>query len=210
MKTRILFSLLVSVLIPSFTFAAKPKKNKKATPSPAPAALPDSLKPHDANGNGKIDADESAAVKKAFADNPKGQLAALDKNGNGQLEDAEMTAATSSSSTATANSARPGKLLKRADKNRNKKLDPEEVADLQKSFDADPKGALAKLDRNGNKKLDDKEIAKINERMSKAGKGRESAAPTSKSPTSSPTGTAAGTTKDVETVKPAEKPDVAK
>ena len=154
-------------------------------------------------------------MKKAFGENPKGPLAALDKNTNGQLEDAEITPASSGASGASAE--RPGRLLKKADKNHNQKIDPEEVAALQKSFDADPTGALARIDRNDNKKLDDKEIARINERMGKTGKGKKGAAPASTT-TPSATGATGSTSaassasaaaKSGETVKPAEKPEAA-
>jgi hypothetical protein len=44
----------------------------------------------DKNKNGVIDGDEVAAVRKAFAADPKGQFAAYDKNKDGQLDDAEI------------------------------------------------------------------------------------------------------------------------
>lgn len=212
MKTRLLIPLFVSLLVPGLSYAAKGKKNKKTAPTPATTSLTEPLKTYDANGNGKIDTDEAAAVKKAFGENPKGPLAALDKNSTGQLEDTEITPASSTASSKS--SERPGKLLKQADKNRNTRIDPEEVAALQKSFDADPSGPLAKIDRNGNKKLDDKEIAKINERMGKGGKGKKGAAPaatTSSAASAASSGASASSAaKSVETVKPTEKPEAAK
>lgn len=47
---------------------------------------------HDANKNGIIDGDEIAAVRKAFAAEPKGEFASYDKNTDGKLDDAEIGA----------------------------------------------------------------------------------------------------------------------
>jgi len=44
----------------------------------------------DANKNGVIDGDEIAAVRKAFAADPKGQFAAYDKDHDGKLSDDEI------------------------------------------------------------------------------------------------------------------------
>ncbi|MDP3071776.1 MAG: hypothetical protein Q8N18_15905 [Opitutaceae bacterium] len=44
----------------------------------------------DTNKNSVIDGDEVAAVRKAFAADPKGQFAAYDKNKDGKLDDAEI------------------------------------------------------------------------------------------------------------------------
>src|SRR5436853_7920916 len=44
----------------------------------------------DTNKNGIIDGDEVAAVRKAFAADPKGQFAAYDLNKDGKLDDAEI------------------------------------------------------------------------------------------------------------------------
>ena len=46
----------------------------------------------DANKNGVIDGDEVAAVRKAFAADPKGQFASYDTNKDGKLDDAEIAA----------------------------------------------------------------------------------------------------------------------
>ena len=45
----------------------------------------------DANKNNVIDGDEIAAVRAAFAAEPKGDLARFDTNQNGKLDDAEIT-----------------------------------------------------------------------------------------------------------------------
>src|SRR3954464_11382427 len=44
----------------------------------------------DTNKNGVIDGDEVAAVRKAFAEDPKGQFARYDANHDGKLDDAEI------------------------------------------------------------------------------------------------------------------------
>src|SRR3954463_6151665 len=44
----------------------------------------------DTNKNGVIDGDEVAAVRKAFAADPKGQFARFDANHDGKLDDAEI------------------------------------------------------------------------------------------------------------------------
>ncbi|MDP3071196.1 MAG: EF-hand domain-containing protein [Opitutaceae bacterium] len=46
----------------------------------------------DKNKNGVIDGDEVAAVRKAFAADPKGPFAAYDKNKDAKLDDAEIAA----------------------------------------------------------------------------------------------------------------------
>lgn len=45
---------------------------------------------YDTNKNGVIDGDEVAAVRKAFASEPKGEFAAYDQNHDGQLSDEEI------------------------------------------------------------------------------------------------------------------------
>jgi len=46
----------------------------------------------DTNKNGIIDGDEIAAVRKAFAADPKGQFAVYDANQDGKLDDREIAA----------------------------------------------------------------------------------------------------------------------
>lgn len=46
----------------------------------------------DTNKNSIIDGGEVAAVRAAFAAEPKGDLARFDENGNGKLDDAEIAA----------------------------------------------------------------------------------------------------------------------
>ena len=45
---------------------------------------------YDTNKNGVIDGDEVAAVRKAFATEPKGEFATYDKNNDGKLSDEEI------------------------------------------------------------------------------------------------------------------------
>ena len=47
---------------------------------------------YDTNKNGVIDGDEIAALRKAFADEPKGALHQYDSNGDGKLDDKEIAA----------------------------------------------------------------------------------------------------------------------
>ena len=51
------------------------------------------------------------------------------------------------------------KLAAKYDLNHNGKLDPDEIAAIQKDFAANPKGDLARFDTNHDGKLDDTEIA---------------------------------------------------
>lgn len=47
---------------------------------------------YDTNKNGVIDGEEIAAVRKAFAAEPKGEFARYDTNHDGKLDDAEIAA----------------------------------------------------------------------------------------------------------------------
>jgi len=47
---------------------------------------------YDTNKNGVIDGDEVAAVRKAYADDPKGEFAKYDSDHDGKLSDAEIAA----------------------------------------------------------------------------------------------------------------------
>ena len=47
---------------------------------------------YDKNKNGKIDADEKAAVRKDFAADPEGDLKRFDKNKDGKIDDDELAA----------------------------------------------------------------------------------------------------------------------
>ena len=47
---------------------------------------------YDTNKNGVIDGDEIAAVRRAFAAEPKGEFAIYDVNHDGKLDDAEIAA----------------------------------------------------------------------------------------------------------------------
>ena len=71
--------LLVALLVPVIAFAqaaAGPKARIFAK--------------YDTNKNGVIDGDEVAAVRKAFAADPKGEFASYDKDHDGKLSDEEI------------------------------------------------------------------------------------------------------------------------
>ena len=73
------YLLLVVLLVPVVAFAqvaAGPKARIFAK--------------YDTNKNGVIDGDEVAAVRKAFAADPKGEFASYDKDHDGKLSDEEI------------------------------------------------------------------------------------------------------------------------
>ena len=71
-------ALLAAVALPGASAAEGPKAKIFAK--------------YDANKNGIIDGNEIAAVRKAFAAEPKGEFAGYDKNTDGKLDDAEIAA----------------------------------------------------------------------------------------------------------------------
>lgn len=82
MKKTAIFSALIGLLAtgaPVGAFAAEGPKARIFTK-------------YDSNKNGVIDGDEIAAVRKAFAADPKGEFATYDRNGDGKLDDAEVAA----------------------------------------------------------------------------------------------------------------------
>jgi hypothetical protein len=76
--SALLIAVLALVVLPGASAAEGPKARIFAK--------------YDANKNGIIDGDEIAAVRKAFAAEPKGEFASYDKNTDGQLDDAEIAA----------------------------------------------------------------------------------------------------------------------
>ena len=80
-------ALFLALLAPAY--AAKADRKKPAADNAANAAI---LKKFDTNANGKIDGDEAAALRKAFADGKDQTLKALDKDGDAKLSDEEIAA----------------------------------------------------------------------------------------------------------------------
>lgn len=70
---------LALLLAPTAAFAAKADGPKAKT-----------FAKYDGNHDGKLDAEETAALQKDFAADPKGPLKHLDANGNGKLDAEEL------------------------------------------------------------------------------------------------------------------------
>ena len=68
--------------------------------------------------------------------------------------------------------ARPGRLLKTYDTDKNGAIDGTEVEALKKAFDADKTGPLQKLDANSDGTLDDSEVAAIKAHRGKGAAGK--------------------------------------
>ena len=206
MKLPHTLAAIVVVTLPAWAIAAKDGKAGQGRPGRPQAAseLSEVLKPFDKNGNRQIDADELAAVQKAFS-----ALGKLDKNANGEIEQGEVAAAATPAGRTRPDGvrARAAEGLKRVDTNGNHRIDPDEIATLEKML-ANGKGEmLKKLDQNGNGKLEESEIARLNERLEKGGAARRPGAggatttPSFRRPPEKP----ADSTKPAETIKPAEK-----
>jgi len=96
------------------------------------------LAKYDLNNDGKLDADEMAAIRKDFAANPEGELKRFDKNHDGKLSDEEIAAMI------------PGSTKKGGKKSGEKKSDsakPDETkADTAKSDETKPDAAKPAAD----------------------------------------------------------------
>lgn len=90
MKTISIIILTLSLSLGAHSvFAAKPPKaNAKAAKKAQKAGS--LIAKYDENKNGYIDADEVAAIQKAFATDPA--LKPFDKNGDGKLDEIEVSA----------------------------------------------------------------------------------------------------------------------
>lgn len=78
--------VLVTTLLPALALAVPADKAKKRTAArPASDGAAEVLKPFDKNENHQVDADELAAMQKSYA-----ALRKLDKNSNGEIEQAEV------------------------------------------------------------------------------------------------------------------------
>jgi len=205
MKLPCTFIALAALALPAFSFAADSAKSRPNRPQHAAAALDETLKPFDKNGNNQIDADELAAVQKAFS-----ALGKLDKNFNGEIEQSEVAVSAAPAGQARSEGMRTrfAEGFKKLDANGNHRIDPDEIATLEKMMAGGRGEMMKRLDQNGNGKLEESEIARLNERLEKGGAARRPG--TRGTPPNNfrrPPEKPAETTKPAETIKPAEKTD---
>lgn len=208
-KSIPLAAAFIVITLPGLTLAAKGGKAQAKHPQQPSGDLADALKPFDKNGNHQIDADELAAVQKVFT-----ALGKLDKNANGEIEQREVAAAS-----APARPGAPGgrlvkaaEGLKKVDKNGNRRIDPDEIPQLEKMLAAGAGEVMKRLDQNGNGKLEESEVARLNERLEKGlADGRRGAAggssttPGFRRPPEKTQEKPAESKAPAETIKPAEK-----
>jgi Ca2+-binding EF-hand superfamily protein len=202
MKLPHTLAVIIVVTLPAWAIAAKDGKGRPGHPQPA-SELSEVLKPFDKNGNRQIDGDELAAVQKAFS-----ALGKLDKNANGEIEQAEVAAAATPAGRTRPDGrrARAGAGLQKVDTNGNRRIDPDEIAPLEKMLASGRGEMLKKLDQNSNGKLEESEIARLNERLEKGGAARRPGAKGATTPGfRRPPQKPADATKPAETIKPAEK-----
>ena len=105
---RILLTLTLGAafVLPPATFAGRGKANKGARKGQRPGQV---VRTYDKDSNRQIEGDEAEALKKAFADDPKGPLAILDKNSNATLEDDEISKLNTRMSKRAERAAKKGK-----------------------------------------------------------------------------------------------------
>lgn len=186
--------VVAAALLPAVALAAPDAKGKKRRDAAHhDGAMAEVFKNFDKNGDHKIDADELPALQKAFS-----TLKGLDKNGNGEIELAEVE-----KPQAPVAGDRKGRMLehfKQIDKNGNHHIDTDEVEALQKMVAGGK--IMSRLDHNSNGKLEPDEVERLNQRLEHglAGKGRPSASPAAPSVRKAPE-------KPAETPKPEEKKD---
>lgn len=159
----------MAALLPAIAFAAPRERGKKRPDTARQSGdLGETLKTFDKNENRQIDADELPALQKAFS-----ALKHLDKNSNGEIEQAEVDAMK-----ARSREAGRGHMLagsRDADKNGNRKIDPEEVEGLQKALAGSP--IMSRLDQNGNGKLEPNEVERLNQRIAQGVRQRRGSTP---------------------------------
>ena len=173
MKTYPLLILtLGAALLPGLTFAAKKGKGGMRHGNHHGGASVEALNSYDKNANHRIDADELPLLQKAFS-----AMRTLDKNADGQINSSEAANVGGDSGRGKRGHMRG--QFRKADKNSNRKIDSDEIAELQKSLAGSP--TLSRLDRNKNGKLDDNEIDRVNKRLAHGGK-RKSGSSTAKTP----------------------------
>jgi hypothetical protein len=164
MKTQTFFgTILALALLPGLALAAKDEKSQKKRDKDTARASGPGLSAYDKNGNKQIDADELAAMQKTFA-----ELRQLDKNSNGEIEQAEV-APPKAASTDRKDRAMAG--LKKVDKNANGKIDTDEVEGLQKALGGSR--IMDRLDQNSNGKLEANELERLNKRFVEGGSDRK-------------------------------------
>jgi hypothetical protein len=171
MKTFTLLLLAAgTVMLSGPTHAAKKSKAGSRHRGHHGSAAPQALESYDKNANHRIDPDELPLLQKAFS-----AMRTLDKNADGQIDSAE---AESLKAGGHGKSGHTHGLIRKADKNGNRKIDSDEIAELQKSLAGSP--TLSRLDRNSNGTLDVSEVERLNKRLEHAGKrkGRSSTLPT--------------------------------
>lgn len=168
MKSSRSIALALVLSVPALEFAAEVAKPGRPGKRPATAAtdLPEVLRSFDKNGNRQIDADELPAVQKAFT-----ALRTFDVNGNGELEQTEIAAATAARRPGAGrpDAGRAAEAMKRIDKNGNKRIDPDEIPDLERMLAKARGDFMKKVDTNGNGKLEESEVARLNERLAQGG-----------------------------------------
>lgn len=77
---------VAAAVVAHLSFSLPPAALAAAAPGPKARIFAQ----YDTNKNGVIDGDEIAAVRTAFAANPKGEFATYDRNQDGKLDDQEI------------------------------------------------------------------------------------------------------------------------
>jgi Ca2+-binding EF-hand superfamily protein len=161
MNTRSVFLVAAAALLPVLAFAAKDGKvRKKPGNTSGPSAM-EALKPFDKDANHQIDAAEREILQKAFS-----AMREADKNHDGMIDETEVASLKSTAAVRTRE--RRGGGFAKADKNGNRKIDTDEVEQLEKAIAGSP--FMTKLDKSGNGKLEADELDRVNQRL---GSGRE-------------------------------------
>jgi hypothetical protein len=127
------------------------------SPAQSSGTIRRAVKVFDANHDRTIDSSELENLNRALVDAPSGPLAALDRNGDGKIDQSEVAALNLWSA--------GQKYPRQFDADHNHKIEGDEATALRKEFDLETKGPLRALDTNRNSKLDDAEIAEFNERL---------------------------------------------
>jgi hypothetical protein len=89
MKSTLLGGMVALALLGGAGVMAKDTEKEKPRPRMGPRKV---LTQFDTNKNGKIDGAEAVELRKAFDGDLKSQLASLDRDGNGKLDETEIAA----------------------------------------------------------------------------------------------------------------------